>query len=149
MVKKLLGYTVLATLCWAASAQADEARLAAIDVAHRFYEALGTAPESNDGSDKAAIIGALLASSARIELTDLDLVQTKDEFIGSLTELDDALSGTRITHRIEAPDGAMLDVLVCYEFESNAVLNREKLTFENGMISVVTQTPIADKCDAL
>ncbi|MGB7432526.1 MAG: hypothetical protein WA921_08680 [Ahrensia sp.] len=149
MVRSVLISGFIAACCLVMPAQADGARLQQIDTAHRFYQALGAAPETDDDNTRAETIAALLTADATIELTDFDVVQNRDEFIDSLVELDDALSGSRITHRVETADGPLMGVLVCYEFESNSVLNRETLTFDGGLISVVTQVPIADKCDAL
>lgn len=146
------GLAVIAAMSTITLAHADAVRFSHIDVAHRFYQALDQSPRAVSEAEKAAAVGATLWALARVELTDFDITQTKDEFLASLVELDDALTGSRITHRMEVEaddDGAMLSVLVCYEFASNMVLNREILSFENGLISVVTQAPIADSCDAL
>lgn len=149
MVRSVLITSLFVACCAALPAHADGARLTQIDTVHRFYQALDAVPD-NDGDDtRAAEIASLLSDDATIALTDLDLVQTRDEFIDSLVELDDALAGSRITHRIDAADGPLMSVLVCYEFESNSVLNRETVTFDSGLISVVTQVPVADNCDAL
>lgn len=145
----LFGFSAVFSFFVVMPANAADERLADITVTHQFYHALAVAADAGADNMKAATVGALMLSSARIELTDLDLVQTRDDFVGSLIELDDALAGTRITHRIEARDSASMSVLVCYEFKSNMVLNRELLTFENNLIGLVVQTPIADNCNAL
>lgn len=149
MVRSVLIPSLIAVCCVALPAHADGTRLTQIDTVHRFYQALDAAPENDSGDTRGAEIASLLTADATIELTDFDLVQTRDEFIDSLVELDDALAGSRITHRIDAADGVLMSVLVCYEFESNSVLNRETVIFDSGLISAVTQVPLADNCDAL
>lgn len=150
MIRQFFRAASLGILLLALPAKADEKRLAEIKTIHQFYGGLSVAAVAGQEDAKAEAIRRLLSPMARIDLTDLDIVQTADELISSLTELDDALAGTRITHRIGARDSAaVIRVLVCYEFETNFVLNQEVVTFDNNLISLITQTPIADNCAAL
>jgi hypothetical protein len=116
-------------------AVAGEAEKAAID---SWYKALATI-------DRTAFSN-LLADNAKITLGDLDIVQTKPEFITSLDEWEDAMKGSTLRHSVESDAGGLVTVAVCYVFPGNESLTREVFGFTSGRISSSEQETIADSC---
>jgi hypothetical protein len=88
----------------------------------------------------------LLADNAAITLEDLDVEQTKREFIDSLDEWEEAMQGASIKHRISAETPENVTVTVCYAFPKNESLTREVFTIEDGKVARSVQTTIADSC---
>lgn len=88
----------------------------------------------------------LIAEDIKIELRDLDIVQTREEFLGSLDEWEDATKGAiLLTQLLSSKDG--VDILeVCYRFESNEQLNRETYSYADGKITSVVQELIGTEC---
>ncbi len=88
----------------------------------------------------------VIAEDAKIELRDLGITQTRQEFLDSLEEWDDATKGAiLLTQMISSKNGT--DVLeVCYRFENNEQLNRETYKYANGKITSVVQELIGTKC---
>ena len=122
-------------LLFAAPAFAGEAEKTLAD---RWYDALGKV-------DRAQIT-ALLSDKARINLGDLDIEQTKAEFIASLDEWEDAMKGSTIRHAVETDTDGVLTELVCYKFPDNESLTRESFTFEADQIVESNQETLADSC---
>lgn len=89
----------------------------------------------------------LLTEDAKIELRDLGITQTKEEFISALDEWERATRGAiLLTHPVSSEAGK--DVLeVCYRFESNEQLNRETYYSADGKITKVIQERIGAVCE--
>ena len=119
-------------------ANAGEAEKALIA---RWYTAL----QSVDRVD----IATLLSDKAIITLDDMEIQQTKSEFLVSLDEWEDAMKGSTIRHAIESDDAEIITVTVCYQFPDNESLTREIFTFEAAKIIGSAQSTIADNCEAL
>lgn len=148
--RTLFGVALLATSCGAA--MADDGRLDTVATANGFYVALGSGADAEaDRSAAANSVSALLDEDVEIDLQDLDIIQTKNEFVESLDGLFDALEDGRIVYRVEDADGDAhaASVLVCYDFASNQMLTRETLTVQAGLITAMAQQQIAETCDAL
>ena len=116
-------------------ARSGEAENATID---SWYTALAAV-------DRAAF-ARLLADDAKVTLGDLDIVQTKVEFLASLDEWEDAMKGSTIRHAIESESGGLISVLVCYTFPDNESLTREAFSFAGGRIATSEQETISDTC---
>ena len=88
----------------------------------------------------------LIAEDAKIELRDLGVIQTRQEFLDSLDEWEDATRGAILmTQMISSKDG--IDVVqVCYRFENNEQLNREIYHHADGIITSVIQELISKEC---
>lgn len=106
----------------------------------RWYTAL-------EKIDRAAF-GDLLADSAKVTLGDLDIIQTKAEFIASLDEWQDAMKGATIRHAVDNDEEGLITVSVCYKFSDNESLTREVFAFEGGKIISSEQETIADTCES-
>lgn len=96
-------------------------------------------------------IADLLADDAVINLEDLGVSQTRDEFIASLDEWEEAVKDANIAWQLE--EGAIADdgqatALVCYQFPDNELLIREVFVFRDGKIAGSTQTTAGDSCEA-
>jgi hypothetical protein len=115
--------------------------LAAADrgaVIEKWYAAL-------TGIDRAAF-AALIADDAVISLNDLDVEQSKAEFIASLDEWEDAMKGALINHKIEAETAETVSVIVCYKFPENETLGRETFRIVNDKVKESVQTTIGESC---
>ncbi len=88
----------------------------------------------------------LIREDAKIELRDLGIIQTREEFLNSLDEWNDATKGAiLLTQMVSSQNG--VDILnVCYRFENNEQLNRETYSYANGQIISVIQELIGTKC---
>lgn len=104
----------------------------------KWYQALAAI-------DRAAF-EEIIADDALIALGDLDMEQTKTEFIESLDEWQDAMKGSSIRHKIEEAGPESVTVIVCYTFPDNETLGREVFRFENDRIKESVQSTIADNC---
>ena len=105
----------------------------------RWYGALEAADREE--------IAALLAPDATITLTDLDITQSRDEFVDSMDEWADAIAGGSIRYRVVSADDAGAQVTVCYTFTGNAMMTDERFTVRDGLIETSVQTTLADHCD--
>jgi hypothetical protein len=117
------------------AARADEAAM----LMERWYESLAAA----DGEALAAIMD----ENAEVVLNDIGIVQTKGEFLESMTEWGDAIDGGSISHKITG--GSLVSGLtlhVCYRFTSGEQLNSEVFSFNRGLVSRSEQTKTADDC---
>lgn len=88
----------------------------------------------------------LLADNAAITLEDLDVEQTKREFIDSLDEWEEAMQGASIKHRISAETPESVTVTVCYTFPNNESLTREVFTIDGEKVTRSVQATITDSC---
>jgi hypothetical protein len=127
---------VACLLATAAPSFADDAD----DTITRWYAMLTAANE--DGLAKA------LADDAVIRLTDINVVRSKTEFLGTLGEWRIAIAGGGIRHKVEKTEGEVTTVLACYDFAENDILMRETFTIADGLIKENTQTRVAEDCDA-
>ena len=129
--------TAVALLLFAAvaPAAADPA-----EVLDRWYEALMK-------PDRAAL-AAMLEDDATITLEDLDISQTRAEFIESMDEWEDAVKGASEQHRLDSTVGDAVTMLVCYHFPDNDLLMRESFIFAGDRIAQSTQATVAENCDA-
>jgi len=127
-------------------------RIDAIVVINGFYDLLADQSAARNNLDAyQQSVASRLTSAATIELTDLGVTQTAEEFVDGLELFHEALDGGALAWRVEPADDSdgEFSALVCYSFSSNSVLNRETVVLENGMISEIRQTPVADHCDDL
>ena len=89
----------------------------------------------------------LIAEDAKIELRDLGIIQTRQEFLDSLDEWEDATKGAiLLTQMVLSKDGTDI-VRVCYRFENNEQLNRETYHYADGKITSVIQELIGKECE--
>jgi hypothetical protein len=107
-------------------------------VVEKWYAALAAADS--------AVFQDIIADDAVITLNDLETNQSKQDFLGSLSEWEDAMKVASVRHKIETatPDDA--SVLVCYTFPSNEALGRETFRVEGSKIKESVQTTIGDSC---
>lgn len=115
-------------------AAADEA------LVERWYQALLAV--DRDG------LSSLLADDATIKLTDLEVEQSKSEFIASMDEWQVAAEGASIRHRIVETRGAVTTVLACYDFPGNDMLMQETFTVSGSLVVENTQATVAENCDS-
>ena len=89
----------------------------------------------------------LIDEDAKIELRDLGIIQTRQEFLDSLDEWEDATKGAiLLTQMISSREGTDI-VRVCYRFENNEQLNRETYQYADGKITSVVQELISKECE--
>ena len=115
---------------------------AAVDMpplAAQWYAALQTA-------DRNAFL-KLIAQDAKIDLRQLDIVQSRDEFIESLDNWEDVVRDAKIETKPISGDPANAVIDVCYRFPSNQRLIRETFVFAGAVIANQTQELIAENCD--
>ncbi|WP_027154607.1 nuclear transport factor 2 family protein [Mesorhizobium sp. WSM2561] len=117
------------------SAGADDGALIS-----RWYAALLVADRTE--------LSDLLADDVRIELDDLGVVQTKQEFIASIDDWEGAVAGAEIRHRIEKTEGGVITVIACYDFPNNDVLMQETFAIVDNRITASSQAAIAENCDS-
>lgn len=125
--------TLLLALALALPVRAGEA-----EVVDKWYAALLLA-------DRPTLDG-LLADDARIRLDDIDLVQTKAEFLASMDEWKAAVAGATIRHRIDASEAGVATVTVCYDFPGNELLTRETFAIDGERITASSQATVAESC---
>ncbi len=134
VMRMVLGLLAGAVLLAAILARADET------VIDRWYDALLKADR--------AVLAELLTDDARISLDDLDIVQTKAEFLESMDEWENAVAGGTIRHRLEKEEDGVSTVMVCYDFPNNRMLMQETFAVSDGRITASSQAEVADNCDA-
>ncbi|MBZ9797136.1 nuclear transport factor 2 family protein [Mesorhizobium sp. ES1-4] len=105
----------------------------------RWYSALLVADRTE--------LADLLADDVRIELDDLGVVQSKQEFIASLDEWKGAAAGAAIRHRIEKSEGGVTTVIACYDFPNNDMLMQETFAVAGNRITASSQAAIAENCE--
>ncbi len=96
--------------------------------------------------DRAALM-AMLSADAKITLEDLDITQTRDEFIVSMDEWEESVKGASEQHKLDSEVGSTVTMFVCYTFPQDQLLVRELFTVEGGVITASVQTTVADNCD--
>jgi hypothetical protein len=131
---------LLATISAPPSAMAGDGNALALV---RWYAALG----GETGVVDKDTVGAMLADDAAIDLKDLGIIQTRDEFLTSLDEWTDAIAGGTIRHKVTADTPDETRTTVCYAFADNAMLTEETFRFAKGRIMSSVQTTLADNCD--
>lgn len=132
-VRRGAALAALAILAAAGPASADPEA-----VLERWYEALMQ-------PDRAALAD-MLAEDATITLEDLGISQTRDEFIASMDEWEDAVKDASEEHRLDSTVGDATTMLVCYRFAGNDLLMRERFVFDGDTITQSTQTTVAEDC---
>jgi hypothetical protein len=132
-VKRALLASTAALLLAAGGARADN------QVIERWYAALLTADRDT--------LAELLADDARISLDDPDVIQDKQEFLDSMDEWENAVTGASIRHRVEKQDEGVTTVMVCYDFPDNRMLMQETFAVSDGRITASSQAEVADNCD--
>ncbi len=106
----------------------------------RWYTALGAVNRAE--------FADILSEKAKITLGDLDIIQTKAEFITSLDEWEDAMKGATIRHENDSDAEGLITVSVCYKFPDNEALGREVFAFEGGKVISSEQETIAESCES-
>ena len=91
-------------------------------------------------------IDALLSDDAIIELKDLGIEQSKEEFVDSLDQWQELNADAVILTRLASASEKKAIIEVCYRFKSNEVFNRETFTLEGALILSSIQEKLADKC---
>lgn len=137
---------VLKFICAAALVLASSLSSYAADnheqVLTKWYQALS--PDVNHEA-----INSILAPDAVIDLQDLDIVQTKDEFIEALSSWEDAIEDGTIAFKLD--DAMMSDKtvtsIVCYTFSSGQMMTKEVFEFKNDQITKSVQSTLSDTCD--
>jgi hypothetical protein len=109
------------------------------DLLSRWYSLLGAA--------NGPALSGLMASNARVELSDLGVTQTKKEFIASMAEFAAAIHGGSIRYKLERESANAAVALVCYQFPANDMLSRESFTFARGLVERSVQYKVADDCN--
>jgi ketosteroid isomerase-like protein len=107
-------------------------------VVEKWYAALAAADS--------AVFQDIIADDAVITLNDLETDQSKQDFLGSLSEWEDAMKGASVRHKLESSTADTASVLVCYTFPSNEALGRETFRVEGGKVKESVQTTIGDSC---
>ena len=127
----------LALSLLASTSYGGEAEKALVE---RWYTALGAVNRAE--------FTDILSEKAKITLGDLDIIQTKAEFITSLDEWEDAMKGATIRHEIDSDAEGLITVSVCYKFPDNEALGREVFAFDGGKIVSSEQETIAESCES-
>jgi hypothetical protein len=92
-------------------------------------------------------LGTMLSPDVKVRLLDLNVVQSKDEFIASLDEWQKAVAGATVKHRVVATDGDITTVLACYDFPANEVLMSETFRVVGNLLLENVQRMVAENCD--
>ncbi len=89
----------------------------------------------------------IIAQGTLIELRDLGITQSREEFLASLDEWEDATKGAILLLQVVSSNDGVDIIDVCYRFESNEQLNRETYSYAEGKITHVVQEMLGDKCE--
>jgi hypothetical protein len=92
-------------------------------------------------------LAAMLSPDVKVRLLDLNVVQSKDEFIASLDEWQKAAAGAAVKHRVVATDSDITTVLACYDFPANEVLMSETFRVVDNLLVENVQRMVAENCD--
>jgi hypothetical protein len=136
MIIRLSIYIILTWLIAASPALAVDLHSGLME---RWYGALAVAEREE--------IAALLSPDAIIELEDIGVTQTSAEFVASMDEWAEAISGGSIRHRIENDGVDTVEVTVCYTFTSNVMMTTESFVFAGRQIVSSRQKTVATNCD--
>lgn len=99
-------------------------------------------------------LASMLTDDAQITLEDVDITQTKQEFIASMDEWEESVKGATEQHRLDSEVEGSVTMLVCYTFAptadvpDNQVMMRETFAFTEGLISESTQATVEENCDS-
>ncbi|MCB1421510.1 MAG: nuclear transport factor 2 family protein [Nitratireductor sp.] len=105
-----------------------------------WYGALGAVDRS--------ALEDVLADDARIDLRDLGIVQTRDEFLDSLDAWAEANKNAEILTRPgKATGNNAIAVEVCYRFPSNEVLFEETFELTGEKITRSVQQQLSENCE--
>ena len=105
-----------------------------------WYEALGAVDRS--------ALEDVLSDDARIDLRDLGVVQTRDEFLDSLDAWAEANKNAEILTRPgKAAGNNGITVEVCYRFPSNEALFEETFELSGEKIARSVQQQISENCE--
>lgn len=88
----------------------------------------------------------LLAPEAEIILGDLDIIQSREEFLSSMDDWKIAIEGGEVRHTITDTADDVITVEVCYDFTENNILMQERFALEAGLVIRQTQTQLGDDC---
>ncbi|QPC85873.1 DUF4440 domain-containing protein [Mesorhizobium sp. NBSH29] len=110
------------------------------DVIARWFAALEKAD--------APALDALMSDDAVVVLDDIDVEQSKAEFLASMEQWKESVGDAKIRYRLDGTEGEVSTVLVCYDFPSNDMMIREAFTLEAGKVRESRQSHVADDCDA-
>ncbi|MBZ9656575.1 nuclear transport factor 2 family protein [Phyllobacterium lublinensis] len=128
--------TIAVILSLIVPALADDAPEALVD---RWYAGLAKADRTT--------FDDLLADDAKVILEDIDAIQTKEEFLGSLDEWKNAVGSATIRHRISSVGNDTITVFVCYQFPANTTYTREIFSFRGGKIIESAQSSVGEACE--
>lgn len=96
-------------------------------------------------ADKSAF-EMLMTEDAKIILKELQVVQTKTEYIESLDNWEEVIDDLRLTYSTDRVDAERIVSIVCYQFKSNSFTNRETFSFDEGKVFQLLQEKIKDEC---
>ncbi|MDJ0612733.1 MAG: hypothetical protein QNJ29_03595 [Rhizobiaceae bacterium] len=88
----------------------------------------------------------VLADDARIILKEIQVIQSKGEFIESLDNWEEAAKDLSLTYDADRKGANEIVVEVCYRFASNTYANLEEFTILNDKIVLQTQEKLRDGC---
>ncbi|MEO0495751.1 MAG: hypothetical protein AAF141_00065 [Pseudomonadota bacterium] len=93
-------------------------------------------------------VGLKLAPDAQVELRDLDIQQTGEEFVESLGEWANVIEGGAIEHEIADVTDAVFEMNVCYRFAAGEPYGTvEVMTFmDDGRIATLVQEARPESC---
>ncbi|SDP40013.1 SnoaL-like domain-containing protein [Phyllobacterium sp. YR620] len=134
LARLVLAFAFIVSLSFAGRAADSHEQLV-----EQWYSALATADHP--------MFDKLLADDARVILEDIDSIQTKDEFLGSLDEWKNAVHGARLRHRIASAGDGTVTVFVCYQFPSNSTYMREIFSFRGEKIIESAQSSVGEACE--
>ena len=135
---------IIATILIASPSSANDSS-SKIAVVNSWFASL--APE-NSTTEMEMKISNLLTEDATIVLKDLNIIQSKTEFIDSLDAWSSAIQSGYIAHKIQENNTQeIIKATVCYNFGANALMTREEFTLLNNQISKSVQNGIAENCD--
>lgn len=92
-------------------------------------------------------LAAILTEDAIIDMRDLGVTQTKQEFLDSLDEWAEASRDAKVLTRIGDQSGDQISVDVCYRFSDNEVQTKEDFTLAGGKIKKSAQQAVGEKCE--
>lgn len=96
-------------------------------------------------SDRSAF-EKILSEGAEIILKQLDVSQTKTEFIEALDNWENVAAGLELTYEAQNIDATGASAEVCYRFPASAFTNLEIFTFEGNRITQQEQQRLQDGC---
>ena len=132
MIRKILVALILFTL-WKHTAVAEEK-----PIIERWYSALEQSQRSE--------FEALLSADAVIELKQLGITQTKEEFIESLNHWKTISKDLAITFEWEGIDATSASAEVCYRFPDHSFTNLEIFVVQNGLVVRQEQQRMKEGC---